>query len=297
MMVFTLCAFATMLAQQATTRVEGKVTDPVTHKPVGCSMTFVSATGKKTSIKSADDGSYLAVLNEAGQHKLLFTGFNVYKAEFTVDVPASTKFQEIKRDFQVRALHTGDVLVEGRMFEKNTATISASGKSQITALKETLTKNPQMTVNVTVVPDEDRAAVAQFQAEQQFLADSADWVKAMTAYEKKYRKAKTKPEPPVPPVRVAASVADPNADLLQQRKAAIQQELKDLKHSDLRITYVIGQLPASAVYVPSPPAPVAAASKTKSKSKTDSKPKPPVLPASNHSNLIISIGQVKRLFE
>lgn len=285
-------------AQQAPTRVEGKITDPVTHKPVGCSIQFVGPNGKKTKITSnSSDGTYLAVINEAGMHKIYMAGYNVYREEFSLNIPEAKRFQEIKQDYSVRALTEGDLVAQLRAFDKNQATLTSSARTQIESLKETLNKNQQMNVVITVLPDEDQLALAKFQVNQQYLKDSAAWSKQYKAWEKKYKKKTVKPEPPVAPVP-PSTPADPNQALLAQRKSAILSAFADVKNADLRIEVVTSGLPASAMYQPG--AVVAAPATTKSKKgkkSTASAPSAPQLPQSNHDTLILKVGKVKRLLE
>lgn len=293
--VFTLC-IGNLASQQATTRIEGKVTDPTSNAPVGCTINIVGPSGKKTKITSnAADGTYLAVLNEAGAHKFIMVGFNVYRAEFTVDIPPATRFQEIKRDFQVRALVQGERIAELRGFGHNQASLSTAASSELTKLKETLSKNQQMNVDITVLPDEDQVAIAQYQVTKQYQSDSAAWAKAYKAWEKKYKKKKEKPEPPVAPT-MPPPAADPNAVLVQQRKAAVAAFMADVKNADLRVSVVTVALPASAVFS-APAVPVAPAAGKKSKAAKKTAPAAPQVQQTQHSTLIVKVGQVKRLFE
>lgn len=287
---------ATLHSQQAaTTRVEGTITDPVTKKPVGCAMSFVGPSGKKTSIKSSEtDGSYLAVLNEAGEHKILIAGYNVYRAQFSITIPHSTNFQELKKDFQVRALTKGDVVTEVRGFELNSSTLSGDGKSALAALKETLAANQQMNVIVSVLPDQDRQALTRFEIQQKYQKDSLNWVKAYQAWEKKNKKAKVKTDPPVQPT-MPADPEDPNKTLVDERIAVVASQLADVKHGDLRISIQPAALPPSAKYVP--PAPTPEVAVKKGKPAAPKKQAAPTLPVSQHATLIVKVGEVKRLFD
>lgn len=288
-----MCA-PTAVAQQATTRIEGKVTDPVTNAPVGCTINIVGPSGKKTKITSnSSDGTYLAVLNDAGDHKFSMVGFNVYRAEFTVNIPQSTRFQEIKRDFQVRGLVQGELIAQVRGFSQNQATIAPAGVAEIGKLKDVLSKNQQMNVVIEVYPDEDQLAMAMYTTGEQYKADSVAWAKAYKAWEKKYKKKKEKPEPPVQPL-MPPPPADPNGSLLQQRKAAVAALFNDVKNGDLRISVVTQALPASAAYKPPVAQPVVTSKKSK---KGSAKPTAPQIQHTTHNTMIIKVGQVKRLFD
>jgi hypothetical protein len=281
----------------ATTRIEGKVTDSVSHRPVGVQMNIVGPSGKKTSIKSsAVDGTYLAVINESGPHKFQIAGFNVYRKEFTINVPLSTNFQEIKHDINVRALVEGDPVAAVRGFELNSAALTAAGMAELGKIKDILSSNQQMNVLITVLPDEDQLAVARFNTRQQYLADSAKWDKDMKAWEKKYKKKKEKPEPPVAPLP-PADPADPNTQLVAERKATILAAMKDVKNEDLRITVVSGTLPAAAKWVEGAPVAEASSKKSKKPTKAAAKPTAPTPPKTSHNTMVVTVGKVKRLFD
>ena len=287
----------TAVAQQAVTRVEGFIRDEVASTPVGVKVYVYQPDGKRLTINSnAADGSYLVVLNQAGTHKFALAGHNVYKKEYTVEVPASAKFQEIKRDFTVRELREGAELASVIGFAHNQAVITGQGKQALDKLKEDLNVNQQMNVVITVVADEDRQAAYAAEMRAKYHKDSTDWAKAMKAYEKKYKKAKTKPEPPVAPVPPPTTIEDPNQRLLAERIQAIKAEMRDVKNGDLRVVVNDGPLPAT----PAAPAPVTVAETGSKKSKKTkaapaaAKPAQPVGP--KHNTLIVKIGPVKRLF-
>lgn len=285
------------VAQQAVTRVEGFIRDEVTSTPIGVKVYVYQPDGKRLTINSnSSDGSYLVVLNQAGSHKFALAGHNVYKKEYTVDVPSSTKFQEIKRDFTVRELREGADLAAVVGFATNQAVLTGQGKQALDKLKEDLNINQQMNIVITVTADEDRVAAYTAEVRAKYHKDSLDWVKAMKAYEKKYKKAKTKPEPPAAPVPPPTTIEDPNQRLLAERIQAVKAELRDVKNGDLRVVVKDGPLPAVAA-TPAPP-PVAEASNKKSKkakaAPTPAKPAQAVGP--KHNTLTIKIGPVKRLF-
>lgn len=294
---------ATVLAQQAVTRVEGFIRDEVTSTPVGVKLYVYPPDGKRLTINSnSADGSYLVVLNSAGSHKFVMAGHNVYKKEFVIDVPTSTKFQEIKRDFTVRELREGTELGSAVGFNMNGAVLTGQGKQVLDKLKEDLNTNQQMNVVITVVPDQDQLSGLAEGQRSQYVKDSTAWAKSMKAYEKKYKKAKTKPEPPVAPVPPTSNPVDPNIQLLKQRVDAVKAELKDVKNGDLRVVVASGPLPAGAgAAAVSAPAIVTEDTSKKSKKSKKAKPAPAAAKAQQpvgpkHPTLIAKIGPVKRLF-
>jgi hypothetical protein len=295
--IVMIASGAAALAQQAVTRVEGFIRDEVTSTPIGVKVYVYQPDGKRLTINSnSTDGSYLVVLNQAGSHKFALAGHNVYKKEYTVDVPSSTKFQEIKRDFTVRELREGADLAAVVGFATNQTVMTGQGKQALDKLKEDLNVNQQMNVVITVTADEDRVASYTAEVRAKYHKDSLDWVKATKAYEKKYKKAKTKPEPPVAPVPPPTTIEDPNQRLLAERIQAVKAELRDVKNGDLRVVVKDGPLPA----VPATPAPPPVAEASNKKSKKAKAAPAPAKPAQavgpKHNTLTIKIGPVKRLF-
>ncbi len=293
--IVTAVSHPAVTAQKAaTTRIEGRVIDSVSNKPIGCAITVIGPT-KKTSIKSdSKDGSYLVVVNEAGPHSFVMAGYNVYRKEIVVNVPFSEKFQEIKRDFSLRALEEGTVVAEARGFELNAATLNAAGRKALDELMATMNSNQQMNVEITVLPDEDQLAVLIHQTQEQYKKDSLKWDKDFKAWEKKYKKKTQKPDPPIAPVP-PASPTDPNIQLVSQRKEAVKQYMKDVKNGDLRLAVVTGTLPGNAVYVPPPVAPPQTGKK--GKKTTTSVPTAPKPAHTSHPTLVARIGKVKRLYD
>lgn len=296
-----IIAGTTAFAQQAVTRVEGFIRDEVTSTPVGVKLYVYPPDGKRLTINSnSSDGSYLVVLNSSGSHKFVMAGHNVYKKEFVIDVPSSTKFQEIKRDFTVRELREGTELGSAVGFNMNGAVITGQGKQVLDKLKEDLNTNQQMNVVITVVPDQDQVSGLAEAQRSQYVKDSTAWAKSIKAYEKKYKKAKTKPEPPVAPVPPTANPADPNELLLKQRIDAVKAEMKDVKNGDLRVVVKSGPLPVNTGATPAAKATVVEDSSKKSKKTKKAKPSAPAQAQQpvgpKHPTLIAKIGPVKRLF-
>jgi hypothetical protein len=102
-----------------------------------------------------------------------------------------------------------------------------------------------------------------------------------------------------------AEIADPNAQLVNDRIASLKSLFADVNNADLRITYVPQPLPASAMApaAPAAAAPVAEAAPTGKKGKKPAKAAPakaasaPVAPkTTSHPTLVVEIGKVKPLF-
>jgi len=295
MLIGVLFAAVSTFGQQAVTRVEGFIRDEVTSAPVGCKLYVVGPGGKKLTLSSSStDGSYLMVLNDAGEYKVALMGYMVYRREFNIKVPASSKFQEIKQDYVVRSIKEGDVVFNTIGFERNSSAISASGKKELNSLLDILKVNQEMNIIVTILPDEDLRGKAMADALTVYNKDHAKWEKDMAAWKKKNKKKQTT-EPPVEPMP-PTNVDDPNDQIIKDRKVAVLSYLHEVKNSDLRVIVQTEGLPASAVHQPAAPTPEPATTKKSKKTKTPTvAPKQVQTPM--HNNLITKIGKVKRLFE
>jgi len=298
-----LFSFRALAQPQAVTRVEGVVIDADTKKPVGCKIYVYNPEGKQVrSTKSSDaDGTYLVVINEAGKHKFVMGGHNVYKAEFEVEIPKNANFQDVKRDFMVNAFVEGKELASLRAFELNSAVLTSKGSKTLSEIKEALEVNQQLRVAIDVLPDADQLAALQEDSLRAYIQDSLDYDSELKKWEKKYKKKKEKPEPPQPPVR-RAMPADPNGELVQARIAAVNSVLKDVRNHDVRVEISAKPLPANlrkeAASEESILEEMTAKNKKKTKKKNDTKSSKSEKPAQpDHSTLIIRIGKVQRLFE
>lgn len=284
----TCAVFGTVAAQQAVTRIEGKVTDEVTGAPVECKMYVYTPSGKKTSQKSGADGTYLVLINEAGDCKFVFAGYNVYRKEETLNVPPNTAFKDIKRDFKVRALKEGTPIFSVRGFDRNSANLTTQGKKELEGVAEQLRVNQEMNVLISIVADEDQLGPIRAQA-------AADHAKAVDAWKKAVKKTKkgaTPPDEPVAPV----DPADPNVQLLKDRINAVKSILSGVKNVDVRVRYTEMALPSTSQTTTAAAAPVAP-KKGKGKAKAAETPAQTHAAASSHATLVASVGKVKQLFD
>ncbi|MBU3698634.1 MAG: hypothetical protein FGM33_01300 [Candidatus Kapabacteria bacterium] len=278
-------------AQQAILNIEGFVRDSVSGEPVGCKLHINFPSGKKVSISSnSKDGSYLQTLSEAGPHRIVAAGFNVYRKEFIVDVPKTEKFKVIKQDFTVRAF------VEGRQlsstmaaFDRNAATLTEPGRKALADLADVMKANQHLNVVVRIMADEDQLAPLIAQQMSDYNKRHDAWAKAV----KKVKKGQPLPEEPQMP----APPADPNAALVESRNEAVRQALKDVKLGDVRVTFQTKAI-ATAAPVAEPVAEAPAA-----KGKKGKKAAPAPAPAkakvavSTEPSLVVTIGKIKSMFD
>ena len=276
------------MAQQANLNLEGTIRDSVTGKPIGCKMFIFTPSGKRISISSnSKDGSYLQTVSEAGPHKLAITGYNVYRKEVTVEVPAATKFRIIKHDINVREVVEGTPVASiANAFDRNAATLTSAGKAAVDQINELLRTNQEMNIVVHVAPDEDQLLKLKAQID-------ADYTKQLDAWRKATKKLKKVQAAPPEPVR-AADPADPNKDLVSQRISVIKELTKGVKMGDVRILFIADQISTAAA--PTPVAEPAADPKKKGKAPL-AVTKPAAPAALTNPTLVVNIGKVKKLYD
>lgn len=282
-------------AQQANLNLEGFVRDESTGAPVGAKMYIFTPSGKRISINSnSKDGSYLQTLAESGPHKIAIAGYNVYRKEEVVNVPASDKFKIIKQDFVVKTLVQGsEVSTTPQAFEKNAAILTAQGTKALADLSALLKTNQAMNVVVSIAADEDRLAAAKAAVDAAYKRDHDAWIKAS----KKVKKGQT---PPVEPVR-PADPEDPNKALIQERIDTLKARLRPVKNGDVRIKYVYEPFPLQQVQEV---APAVVASSTPAKGGKNKKAAAPkAAPAPKQTKvvslpqMVIRVGVVKDLMD
>jgi hypothetical protein len=282
---------ANVSAQQAILNIEGFVRDSVSGDPVGCKLHIYYPSGKRVSISSnSKDGSYLQTLSEAGLHKVVAAGFNVYRKEFIVDIPKTEKFMVIKQDFTVRAFVEGRVLSSTMSaFDRNAATLTESGRSALADLADVMKANQHLNVVVRVMADEDQLAplLAQQMADHKKRYDA--WAKAV----KKVKKGQPLPEEP----QIPAPPTDPNAALIESRFETIRQALKDVKLGDVRVAFESKAIASLAPVVETVVETPAVKGKKTKKAATAPAPAKVKSTASTEPNLVVTIGKIKSMFD
>ena len=284
-----LCISLQMSAQQANLNLEGVVRDETSGKPVGCKLYIYAPSGKRISITSnSKDGSYLQTLGEAGPHKIVAGGHNVYRKEFTVEIPKADRFRVIKQDLAVREIIEGTLISSTQQaFDRNLATLSPAGRKAVEDLAELLRVNASMNAVVTMSPDEDRIAQTKATMMADYKKQRDAWAKAV----KKVKKGQPAPAEPVAP----GDPVDPNIQLMKDRTAAIAELLKGVKLSDVRVSFVIKPLSAqSAAPVVTEAAPAKSGKKGKKAAPAPSKPK---TNAVSEPNLVVTVGKVRGLYD
>lgn len=291
--IFLALSTVSVLAQQASLNLEGVVRDEVTGESVGCKIYIFTPSGKKISISSnSSDGTFLQTLSEAGAHRLVLAGYNVYRKEISVDMPQASRFRIIKQDLTVKTLVEGAPIVSvQRGFEKNVATLTDESKKKLAEMAEILRANQEMNVVVRMAPDEDQLAAYRAKADAEYKAQIDAWTKAV-------KKTKKGQIPPPEPIK-ADVPADPNVQLVQERIASVKRQLQEVKAGDVRVSYVYVPLPAPAAAA-APKAATQQAPKKGKKAKPTSSASATSTPPSSvaaHPTLTLAVGKVKKLYD
>lgn len=281
------------VAQQANMNLEGFIRDEATGAPVGVKIYIFTPSGKRISINSnSKDGSYLQTLAESGPHKIAIAGYNVYRKEETVDIPASEKFKIIKRDFTVKTLVQGaEVLQSSGAFAKNTASLTPQGIKAIEDLSALMKTNQSMNIVLYIAADEDRLAAAIASVDAAFKREHDAWVKAC-------KKVKKGQPLPVEPVR-AANPEDPNKAIVQERIDTLKARLRPVKNGDVRFKYIYEPFPVQQIQpaVAVTPEPAAKAGKQKGSAAQKPVPAAKTQKVVTLPQVVARIGVVKDLMD
>jgi archaellum component FlaF (FlaF/FlaG flagellin family) len=204
-------------ALQTNILLQGKIVDEKTGQPVIAKYAITGGAGKTLKGKSLADGSFKQILQAGESYTITFNEYNVIKSTTTFAIPATDKYYEEKKDFAVRVLHTGDMLLSLDAFDSGKPSLTTSARTElekiVTMLKENRGLDVQMTVAADVPP------------------------KAAKAAPKKAKKGK-KAEPEETPV------ADSSPSLVQARIDAVRAHLEQVDASAAkRVNFISSPTP------------------------------------------------------
>lgn len=137
--------------------VSGVVLDETTRNPVGVSMKFIDETGteKENSTRSnIGDGTYQAVLKPGKKYKVIFDNPNYFREERTIDIPNTSKYQNISRDWLVRPLRLNAKLpLPVSPFEYKKSKFRVGAEDFLSSLLSAMIKNPSVSIQINCYPD------------------------------------------------------------------------------------------------------------------------------------------------
>ncbi len=131
--------------------VKGMVTDTDTGEPVGVKITIHTVNKKKIKTKSNSISGRFEQLLPGGQvYKFVFTNYDILRKEQTVKVRQSAKFTEEEINFTVQKLKKGVSLMDIAMFERNSSSLTSSGKRKLKELQKIMRFNRSVKLDLIV---------------------------------------------------------------------------------------------------------------------------------------------------
>jgi hypothetical protein len=130
---------------------QGKFIDKESGEPVGATFRFFNSLGKKNqSQSSVSDGSYQVVLNTGDNYYLTIRDYLVVDPPANFELPQSSTYEEIKRNFYVRKITPGMELFKLKIFEPNSKDVIINSSDKLNELKYFMDMNPHINLKITV---------------------------------------------------------------------------------------------------------------------------------------------------
>lgn len=139
--------------------VAGSVLDEVTRNPVTVNVVFSDESGTRaaSSRSNSKDGSYLVTgLKPGKKYKVRLEQSEFFQAEYEIQLPNSSKYAEVSRDFLVKPLVKG-TRIPSRLapFELKKSKLRVGANEILDDFKRTLTINPNVNIEIQCYPDMD----------------------------------------------------------------------------------------------------------------------------------------------
>lgn len=134
---------------------KGKVTDKYTGQPVYCDIEIRPEGGTKFKVFSDPvSGHYELLIKGGTSYEFVFYRYNVLRQTIKMDYPASQRYSEEEKNFQVITLAPGVTAYEVEIFEPNSTTIKESAKQFFEDFKLQLRFHRTVTWDLYVVGTE-----------------------------------------------------------------------------------------------------------------------------------------------
>lgn len=139
--------------------VAGNVLDEVTRNPTTVNVVFSDESGTRagSSRSNSKDGSYLVTgLKPGKKYKVRIEQPEFFQAEYEIQLPNTSKYTEISRDFLVKPLVKG-TRIPARIapFEAKKSKLRVGANDILDDFKRTLTINPNVNIEIQCFPDND----------------------------------------------------------------------------------------------------------------------------------------------
>lgn len=139
--------------------VAGNVLDEVTRNPTTVNVVFNDEAGNRvvSSRSNSKDGSYLVTgLKPGKKYKVRIEQPEFFQAEYEIQLPNTSKYTEISRDFLVKPLIKGSrIPARVSPFEAKKSKLRVGANEILDDFKRTLIINPNVNIEIQCFPDND----------------------------------------------------------------------------------------------------------------------------------------------
>ena len=214
-------------AQNASVNMKGRVVDESTLQPVGLEMDMVIVPAKNPAKKikvsvNSKSGEYLQPLTSGDVYTLRFESYGVYYKEEVLDIPATSKYREEKREFKVKRIIKGQVLADAAVFDAQQKTISTAANDALQQVLDVMKKNANLQIVVKL--------------NEEIVPPPPAKKETKSVKKVKGKKVDVATEPAPTPVSVLT-----NEELYTQRMAALKNYFSQVKDAEIRVTFEKGQ--------------------------------------------------------
>lgn len=149
---FVCSTYAQFLSgKNAQVLIKGVTFDENTNQPIGVSIEFKSADGKKIKTQSNINSGLFEQLLPAGEnYTVILSSDNILRKEFSFKVDVTDKFKEQKTEWSVLVPVVGAKIFAGNIFKKGTSSISDDGAQKLKELQMLLRFNRSLYVSFNI---------------------------------------------------------------------------------------------------------------------------------------------------
>ena len=181
----------------------GYILNGNTLAAVESNYSLYDVNGKKigqSSRSNAIDGYLQTGLKPGESYTIKIEDPRYFKQEFKVDVPKTSKYVEISKDFIVRPLESGrSITLQPGPFDVKKTTVKVGIENDINDMARMLIMNPSVSVDVLCYPDEDGEGASSRVSMERGSALKAAFVRAGVSGERINVRSATTVDPINPP--------------------------------------------------------------------------------------------------
>lgn len=181
----------------------GQILNGNTLASVESNYSLYDVNGKKigqSSRSNAIDGYLQTGLKPGESYTIKIEDPRYFKQEFKVDIPKTSKYAEISKDFIVRPLESGrSINLQPGPFDAKKTTLKVGIENDINDMARMLVMNPSVSVDVLCYPDDESAAGSSSVSQARGNALKAAFVRAGVSAERINVRSATTVDPINPP--------------------------------------------------------------------------------------------------